>query len=88
MLDDLTRADPWSNWVGNQSFTQMYTAAPADEQELSALVRDASERGLGVRVAAQRLHALYPEADEFIKLRQELDREGMFLNDHLRELFL
>jgi FAD/FMN-containing dehydrogenase len=35
----------------------------------------------------ERLHALYPEADAFIKLRRELDPDGMFLNDHLRELF-
>jgi FAD/FMN-containing dehydrogenase len=35
----------------------------------------------------ERLHALYPEADAFIALRRELDPEGVFLNDHLRELF-
>jgi FAD/FMN-containing dehydrogenase len=35
----------------------------------------------------ERLHALYPEADTFIKLRRELDPQGTFLNDHLRELF-
>ena len=34
-----------------------------------------------------RLHALYPRADDFIALRRELDPEGVFLNDHLRPLF-
>jgi FAD/FMN-containing dehydrogenase len=35
----------------------------------------------------ERLHALYPEAESFIRIRRELDPQGMFLNDHLRELF-
>ncbi|MGZ4304172.1 MAG: D-arabinono-1,4-lactone oxidase [Solirubrobacteraceae bacterium] len=35
----------------------------------------------------ERLHALYPEADSFIRIRRELDPEGRFLNDHLSELF-
>lgn len=35
----------------------------------------------------ERLHALYPRADDFIALRRELDPEGAFLNDHLRPLF-
>jgi FAD/FMN-containing dehydrogenase len=35
----------------------------------------------------ERLHALYPEADAFIKARRELDPEGRFLNGHLAELF-
>jgi FAD/FMN-containing dehydrogenase len=35
----------------------------------------------------ERLHALYPEADAFINARRELDPAGIFLNDHLRELF-
>jgi FAD/FMN-containing dehydrogenase len=35
----------------------------------------------------ERLHALYPEADAFIRIRRELDPEGRFLNDHLSELF-
>ena len=34
----------------------------------------------------ERLHALYPEAGEFIAVRRELDPEGVFLNDHLRPL--
>jgi FAD/FMN-containing dehydrogenase len=34
-----------------------------------------------------RLQALYPEAETFIKVRRELDPEGMFLNGHLRALF-
>jgi FAD/FMN-containing dehydrogenase len=35
----------------------------------------------------ERLHALYPEAAEFIAVRRELDPAGVFLNDHLRPLF-
>jgi FAD/FMN-containing dehydrogenase len=33
------------------------------------------------------LLARYPMAEEFIKIRRELDPNGMFLNDHLRPLF-
>jgi FAD/FMN-containing dehydrogenase len=51
LLADLPPAKVWSNWVGNQSFTPAYAAAPHDEEEVVALVRDASERGAGVRVA-------------------------------------
>jgi FAD/FMN-containing dehydrogenase len=35
----------------------------------------------------ERLHALYPHADDFIAIRRELDPAGRFLNGHLRELF-
>ncbi len=35
----------------------------------------------------ERLHALYPEAHEFIAVRRELDPQGIFLNEHLRPLF-
>jgi FAD/FMN-containing dehydrogenase len=35
----------------------------------------------------ERLHALYPRADDFIEIRRQFDPEGMFLNPHLRELF-
>lgn len=41
----------WTNWVGNQSFTPAFAAAPRDEEEVAALVRRAAERGVGVRVA-------------------------------------
>ena len=51
MLGDLPRAKEWTNWVGNQSFAPGYAATPTDEQEVAALVGDASERGLHVRVA-------------------------------------
>jgi FAD/FMN-containing dehydrogenase len=40
----------WTNWVGNQSFTPAFTAAPRDEGEVAALVGRAAERGAGVRV--------------------------------------
>jgi FAD/FMN-containing dehydrogenase len=41
----------WRNWVGNQSFVARHTAEPASEDELAALVREASRQNLGVRVA-------------------------------------
>jgi FAD/FMN-containing dehydrogenase len=59
VLADLPPATVWSNWVGNQSFTPGFAAAPRDEEEAAALVRDASERGTGVRVAAAR-HSFTP----------------------------
>src|SRR5689334_21256584 len=51
-LTDLPAATRWKNWVGNQSFTPAYAAAPRDEDEVVALVRAAAERVTGVRVAA------------------------------------
>ena len=41
----------WTNWVGNQSFTPAFAAAPRDEEEVASLVRQAAQRGVGVRVA-------------------------------------
>jgi FAD/FMN-containing dehydrogenase len=35
----------------------------------------------------ERLHRLYPRADDFVATRRELDPTGVFLNDHLRPLF-
>ena len=35
----------------------------------------------------ERLHALYPKADDFIAIRRELDPHGLFLNQHLQALF-
>ena len=41
----------WTNWVGNQSFAPASIAAPHDEDEVAALVREAAGRGQRVRVA-------------------------------------
>jgi FAD/FMN-containing dehydrogenase len=38
-------------------------------------------------LTAERLHALYPHADDFIEIRRRFDPDGRFLNAHLRELF-
>jgi FAD/FMN-containing dehydrogenase len=38
-------------------------------------------------LTAEQLHARYPQAASFVALRRELDPRGVFLNDHLRELF-
>src|SRR5919198_6094981 len=51
-LTDLPAATKWTNWVGNQSFTPAYTAAPRDEEEVAALVRAAADRDMRVRVSA------------------------------------
>jgi FAD/FMN-containing dehydrogenase len=51
-LTDLPAASRWTNWVGNQSFTPAFAAAPRDEEEVAALVRAAADRGSHVRVAA------------------------------------
>jgi FAD/FMN-containing dehydrogenase len=59
VLADQPSATTWTNWVGNQSFTPAYAAAPRDEEEVAALVRDAAEQGLGVRVAGAR-HSFTP----------------------------
>jgi FAD/FMN-containing dehydrogenase len=50
-LTDLPSSTRWTNWVGNQSFTPAFAAAPRDEEEVAALVAQAAERGTGVRVA-------------------------------------
>jgi FAD/FMN-containing dehydrogenase len=59
VLTDLPRAQVWSNWVGNQSFTPEFSASPGDEEEVAALVREAAQRGSGVRVAGAR-HSFTP----------------------------
>src|SRR5476649_2239002 len=38
----------WRNWVGNQSFIARHKAEPASEDELSALLRAASNENLPV----------------------------------------
>ena len=35
----------------------------------------------------ERLEELFPRFDRFVELRRECDPDGVFLNDHLRELF-
>ena len=41
----------WRNWVGNQSFVARHTAEPRSENELVALVHEASRQDLPIRVA-------------------------------------
>ncbi len=38
-------------------------------------------------LTAEQLHARYPRAQAFIDVRRRLDPDGIYLNDHLRELF-
>ena len=49
---DLPTGVPWTNWVGNRTFTPRYAAAPRTEDEVVGLVREAARRGAGIRVAA------------------------------------
>ncbi|MCW2866061.1 MAG: FAD-binding protein [Marmoricola sp.] len=42
---------PWTNWVGNQTSHPAFRASPRDEEEVATLVRQAADRGIGVRVA-------------------------------------
>lgn len=56
---DLPAATKWTNWVGNQSFTPRYAAAPTTEDEVTDLVRRAIEQRLHVRVSASR-HSFTP----------------------------
>jgi FAD/FMN-containing dehydrogenase len=51
-ITDLPAATKWTNWVGNQSFTPAFAAAPRDEEEVAGLVRAAAGRGARVRVSA------------------------------------
>jgi FAD/FMN-containing dehydrogenase len=41
----------WRNWVGNQSFIARHKGEPRSEDELAALVHEATRQNLGVRVA-------------------------------------
>jgi FAD/FMN-containing dehydrogenase len=59
-------------------------------RSVDSLLRDFSARvhwGKLHFLEPERLMELYPEADEFIRIRRELDPAGAFLNDHLRPLF-
>jgi FAD/FMN-containing dehydrogenase len=51
-IAELPAGTRWTNWVGNRSFVPQYAAAPTDEEQVAGLVRAASARGAGVRVAA------------------------------------
>ncbi len=51
----------WRNWVGNQSCVRAARGAPRSEDELCAMVRDATTRGLNVRVAGSG-HSFTPVA--------------------------
>jgi FAD/FMN-containing dehydrogenase len=59
VLAELPTGTEWTNWVGNQSFTPAYAAAPNDEQGVVELVRRAAELGARVRAGAAR-HSFTP----------------------------
>ena len=62
-------------------------AVPARRRPAPGRVRRARPLGKLHYLTAEQLHARYPRAADFIALRRELDPRGVFLNDHLRELF-
>jgi FAD-linked oxidoreductase len=39
-------------------------------------------------LTAPKLRELYPRFDDFLKVRQQVDPQGRFLNDHLKKIFL
>ena len=43
----------WRNWVGNQSFIARHRAEPGSEDELAALVHEASRKNLPSALPAQ-----------------------------------
>ena len=48
---EIPRGGHWRNWVGNQSFVARHMAAPSSEEELAALMKEATGQGLSVRCA-------------------------------------
>jgi FAD/FMN-containing dehydrogenase len=48
---EIPRGGHWRNWVGNQSFVASHMAAPSSEEELAALMKEATGQGLNVRCA-------------------------------------
>ena len=50
-MSQLGRGGHWRNWVGNQSFIARHMAEPGSEDELAALVHEASRQNLPIRVA-------------------------------------
>ena len=50
-VSQLGRGGHWRNWVGNQSFIARHKAEPGSEDELAALVQEASRQNLPIRVA-------------------------------------
>lgn len=51
----------WRNWVGNQSCVRAARGAPTSEDELCSMIRDATRKGLNVRVAGSG-HSFTPVA--------------------------
>ncbi|MCY1270873.1 L-gulono-1,4-lactone dehydrogenase [compost metagenome] len=51
----------WRNWVGNQSCIRAARGAPASEDELCSMIREATRKGLNVRVAGSG-HSFTPVA--------------------------
>ena len=56
-----TKSAHWRNWVGNQSCIRAERGAPSSEDELCSMVRDATGRGVNVRVAGSG-HSFTPVA--------------------------
>src|SRR3954469_21917724 len=74
----------WANWVRNQSFTPAFSAAPRDEEEVAAVVKEAAERGLGVRVAGAG-HSFTPVVETSGALLDLSAMRGVLHADHGRK---
>jgi FAD/FMN-containing dehydrogenase len=80
---DLPGAEPWTNWVGNQSFTPARIASPRSEDELATLVRQAAGAGMHVRVAGAG-HSFTPVAQTDGLLIEMAQLTGVTATDPVR----
>ncbi|KAB0682723.1 D-arabinono-1,4-lactone oxidase [Aureimonas leprariae] len=74
----------WRNWVGNQYCVSQFKAAPATEEELRELVREADRRDLNVRVAGSG-HSFTPVVGTSGALLSLADLRGVQTIDHQRK---
>ena len=74
----------WRNWVGNQSFVARHKGEPASEDELAALVREASRQNLGVRVEGSG-HSFTPVVATSGLLLSLKNMQGLIGADHDRK---
>ncbi|WP_158814725.1 D-arabinono-1,4-lactone oxidase [Methylocapsa sp. S129] len=74
----------WRNWVGNQSFIARHMSEPGSEDELAALVHEASRRNLGVRVAGSG-HSFTPVVATSGLLLSLKNMQGIVSADHDRK---
>ena len=74
----------WRNWVGNQSFIARHKGEPGSEDELAALVREASHQNLSIRVAGSG-HSFTPVVATSGLLLSLKNMQGLVSADHDRK---